>query len=411
MLSLGRAGLLITCAIITACFDVGGAFRCDQDSQCDVPGLSGTCDDHACSYPQPTCVGVGRQYGANAGALAGTCVGTDAGPTLDAGSSDQLTVADGPLGTDGGPGGCTRPYLMVATEDQTPPGSAIGRVLRFSIDGSGSLHPCDSLTGNGSLGSLPQAVTWVPPRSVAVAARDATYLLDEASDAVLWSYPNPSIGEIEVPFDVIPIVEPVSGETRVAIGLENGSSTIYEIYVYRDAVSTPLHWVFNTDLAVSEPYSFTQRMPPTSHFWALVDGMQESMDVDPFNKTTNNYVGVFGGTDIISTIYEVDVAGVRRTVWIGSSTNSIYYLDDHGAGSPSPGGPVKCASASCNFVHAVPDPTTTGAYFVLCEDAGGNLNAEVVLRVTTAGACMTVYDGHTALDTNKRMVHLAVAPP
>ncbi len=38
-------------------------------------------------------------------------------------------------------------------------------------------------------------------------------------------------------------------------------------------------------------------------------------------------------------------------------------------------------------------------------------NAATIRRLNAAGVCTTVYDGGTALDGNKRMIHVGVAVP
>lgn len=405
----GHACFVVWCAAAAGCFSVPGEFRCTDRSQCRIPNLDGAqCEATGyCSYPSD-CAATHQRYGNNAGPYAGRCVepgGGDGGAPLD---------GDGG-GLDGGAGSCPRPYLMVATEDHTSPqSSAVGEVLRFWLDAGGGLHACPMLNGGGHLGALPRAVAFIPPRFVAVAARDATYLVDPDGDQVQWSYPIPTTTGTESPVDVIPLVEPVSGETRVAVGFDSGSSSIVEIQLYRDGVSTPLAWSVNTDLTLSTGLGgITQRWPPTSRFWALIDGLHESIGDDPFTKAKTPYIERFGGSDPIVTIYELDVAGVRRTVWIGSSSNGLYYTNDDGTGTPSVLGPRSCGGGvTCVYKHAVPDPTSPNAWFVLCEDPPPSaLNAATIRRVDNFGACTAVFDGTTALDVDKRMVHLGVALP
>src|SRR5258708_15948934 len=168
-----RAGLLVCCAA-AGCLSVPNEFICQHDTECALAGVTTRCEPwtNRCSAQQSDCPS-GYRYLDNAGSYAGLCVEPG-----DGGAFDGPPVGDGPVhldgGGDGGGGSCPRPYLMIAVEDQTTPqANEIGRVLRFSLDAAGALHPCATLNGSGSLGGLPQAVTFVPPRFVAVAARDA----------------------------------------------------------------------------------------------------------------------------------------------------------------------------------------------------------------------------------------------
>ncbi|HZS39531.1 MAG TPA: hypothetical protein VFF06_22020 [Polyangia bacterium] len=415
MQPLSRAGLLVCCASVAGCFSVPNEFICQHDTECALAGVTTRCELSTgghCSAQQTDCPS-GYRYLDNAGPYAGLCV--DSG---DGGALDGPPAGDGPAsldgGGDGGGGSCPRPYLMIAVEDQTTPqANEIGRVLRFSLDAAGALHSCTTLDGSGSLGGLPQAVTFVPPRFVAVAARDATYVLDADSDQIQWSYPVPGIGGTTVAMDIVPLVEPTSGETRIAVGFSNGSPTIDQLYLYRDAVTTPTIWDVNSGLGLALSLGgITQQQPPTSNFWALNDGYQESIGDNPFTKVKTPYIPAFGGSDQITTIYELDVSGVRRTVWVDSTANGLFHADDSGGGAPTVLGPTKCTGGvTCTFRHAVPDPTTDGASFVLCAEPSSTFNDAKVERLTSTGACTVLYDGKSALDVDKRMTHLAVAMP
>src|SRR5689334_15609303 len=95
---MGRAALVAAVAMYCAACSPfgGGAFTCDESSQC---GPSGQCEaNHLCSFPDPSCES-GRRYGEAAGSLSNTCVGDE---PIDAanGDDDAAMIDANPLAPD-----------------------------------------------------------------------------------------------------------------------------------------------------------------------------------------------------------------------------------------------------------------------------------------------------------------------
>jgi hypothetical protein len=95
-----RAVIAALCGLALACLKPRG-YRCEEDSNCDLDGKTGRCQDTGyCSYPDPDCPS-GQRYEPDAGAgLGDACVpgsgaaGTDSGSD-GGGSSGAETSGTG----------------------------------------------------------------------------------------------------------------------------------------------------------------------------------------------------------------------------------------------------------------------------------------------------------------------------
>src|SRR5262249_37427039 len=124
----------------------------------------------------------------------------------------------------------------------------------------------------------------------------------------------------------------------------------------------------------------------------------------------NLYMGVFTGfmqatnSAILQTLYALDDGAQLRIAWTGapntSQRNSLYYLQ----GGTAIGGAIPCNNMTCDFVHAVPDPTLNTRYLAIC-DVGTTVRSVVRFK-TTDNTCETILDGATL--PNKMLRRLAV---
>jgi len=67
-----RALLICALAMSASCVRGGGSFRCVEDSECTLNGLSGVCSVGYCAFPDPECES-GFRYGSHSGNVSSTC--------------------------------------------------------------------------------------------------------------------------------------------------------------------------------------------------------------------------------------------------------------------------------------------------------------------------------------------------
>ena len=325
--------------------------------------------------------------------------------TFDGGGDGPGGGGDGGAGGDAGMTACPLPVLLMAVEQLG--GAGPGRIMRFSLDASGSITPCSALTARGALPQQPFAVAHVPPDRVAAATRDGLYVIDFDDDIVF------SRSGTMFPVSVFPIKQ--GSVQHVAVGLwSQGTSNpeIDRIEVYRDGSSAPIVWNAAT-------VGFPQRFPMAAaapspidpgRFFALDEAIASTpnaaADVDPFAQSKTSYVSYPAGRNLVS-ISSYLMGGQRRTVWVDESGNAIYYTREL-SGNPALSGPIKCA-LTCNLVHAVPDPTDPVRFLALCEKTA-SIERDIVRFSSTGGNCTVVYQGVDA-GAQTRLAQLAVALP
>ena len=406
--------------LAAGCFDLGDTFICSGDKDCGSNASgNGVCvpTTKLCAFPDLTCSGMQQlRYGPHAGYDSNLCVDeaadlADGALTSDAGDAGDAGDAAQNVGDLGG--ACSRPQLMIPVEDVSATVTMPGQVLRFSIAGDGSLSPCGTLSGSGNLDSLPQSAAFFPPNYIAVAGRDSIAVIDADTDLIQWNVPVPGNGSPPLTMEVVPVINTTDGNrTWVVVGYSSDySGNIDLIYGYRDGTTQPKVWDTNTNLNLAtELGDITGRTPINDTFVGLNDGYESAIDADPFTNMHTNYLGPAGGTDPLRTLYEIDVGSTRRLVWVGDMTNGIYFINDDGMGETIVGPATCTANPSCTLRHAVPDPSASDAYFLLCDVSGGQANDRTVWRYVVGGSCTKVFDG-TMFDSDHRLAKLAIAMP
>jgi hypothetical protein len=327
----------------------------------------------------------------------GERVSLDAGMDLagGGGSSDLAGVdlAGADLSGGGGMLACAPPVLFISVEDLNAAHTVGGRVQPLSL----STTPptvCAAMTGGGLLPVQPFTLTPIDG-GIAVGTRDGLWVIDW-NDTTRWHMPplDPSWQ----PVDVIPLAGSGNGPF-VALGSWQAGSSMPEIDridLYDATTGTllskwPMDWMSQP---INFPIMSIARSPLDPRHLFSIDrpfdtNPNAATDVDPIAQMRYPYVGYPSGANLIS-IYASTQSGQRRTVWVDGTANAIYYSAET-AGNAVLHGPSAC-NASCNLVHAVPDPTDASSFLGLCADPANSIHRSV-MRWSPGGTCTLVYDG------------------
>ncbi|HWE27048.1 MAG TPA: hypothetical protein VHB97_03555, partial [Polyangia bacterium] len=252
---------------------------------------------------------------------------------------------------------------------------------------------------------------------VAAAAIDGLYVVNPATDTILWQKPAPS-QSTWLPIDAFSILTPQGMPViAVAYGPSGNPSTIREIDVFDESGTAPAGsqaWCIQGSGCML-PLSLSilsMSATPTdlTHFIALdYSTPAAAVDVNPWTMTKTTYIGTYA--ENLQSIYAVVFGspGPARYAWLDQTgtTNAIQYAVDNGSGPSTIGGPVKCASGCTTaLLHVVPDPTTADGYFALCD--GATVDTRTVVRIDSTLACTTILDG-SSFGGESRLSRLGIA--
>lgn len=353
-------------------------------------------------------------------------VGTGDGGNDDMGmsSNDDLAGAPDLYGIPPGSdlsmtsgGGCPAPLLLVGVENLHNGDSGGGRVARFALTASGQKQ-CSTLSGQGLIAPQPLAVAGMLG-GIGAATIDGLYFVDPATDTVKWSRPSPDSTNL-LPVDAFSILTPQGMPIMaVAYGMRSSTPAIRELDAFDEngnaepTMNGP--WCIQSTSCTQLPLSLgiiSASATPTdlTHFIVLDYATPAAAwEVDPWANppTKTQYIGAY--TENLGSIYAVVVGppGPARYAWLDKtmSTGSIQYATDSGSGPSTLGGPIKCASGCTTLLHVVPDPTTPGGYFALCD--GSSVNNRTVVRIDSTLACTQILDG-TTFSAESRLSRLGI---
>ena len=311
---------------------------------------------------------------------------------------------------------CGRPQLLVGVENLQNPATGGGRIARLSLTGAAAT-PCATLTGQGLIGSQPMAVAAFGAYVAAVTLDGGIYAVDPATDLVKWTR-QVTLPSGWGPLDAFAVSSPAAQPmVAAAFGLYDNPSTVREIDVYDVDGASPASspWCIQetgcgADLPLGLQILGVSADPKApSHLLAL-DGATPAaaLDVDPWATppTKTTYIGSYSG--YLQSIAAVQVDKTPRLVWFDAyAPTSIRWANDDSGGTPLINGPLRCASGCTTILHAVPDPTSTTDFFLLCD--GPSVDTRTVVRLDGSGNCTTVLDG-AQFGSQSRLSRLAVAP-
>lgn len=410
---LDRFGLVIGAAIVAVgCTGMLGDFQ-RASSEAGAGGSAGTTASggNAGATASDASAGAAGTGGTSGSAGAGGSPGAGGGGSAGTGGTAGSSGSGGSAGA-GGASTCARPVLLVGEED-TSNTNKPGRVLRFSL--AGTPRRCPDLEGGGALPSQPFAIAWIPPDLVAVASRGEVAVVNPATDLEVWKQSYGNGAYYDFPFDIFPLTQSSGSKPSVAVAAGQAGSQMYSIATFSHAGATgPVYNINSTSFPLGIDWvSITADPLAPGHFLALAPldniAMQE---VDPATPATVG-AGLADTTDVLSTIYALDGGGGKlRVAWVGNAagpdtSDSVYYLTANNMVSP----PIGCRDRTCEYEHAVPDPTDPTRYIALCGHSGSLIRQVVRFRSTdTKGtACEVLFDGAT-LSSSKRLSRLAVIP-
>lgn len=332
----------------------------------------------------------------------------DAGPAVADHCRPEPTCGDG----------CPMPWLLASVQDLSARRECGGQVLRVSV---ATERPCvcRSLVAGGALPDVPMTVAFAPPNVVVVAAEDDVAVgVDADTDRVLFRY-----GIAQQPRDSF-FLHDASGAARIAVGVSRrGDTQVRQVYFIDPATGAGSSEMASAlGLGLSDA-SITHSTADRSWLRALApNGGYAAADVDPWTGTRMSdppYVRTTSGS-FLRTIYSFWSGGRHRTAWTGTRSDmpgrpsEVYQIADpvQRPDSAMPDGDV-CTEGddglaydvTCDFAHAVPDPTTAGKVFALCvvgEDRR-------LVHMRSAGeSCATVVE-HADLFDGARIWRLGVA--
>ncbi|MEZ4252324.1 MAG: hypothetical protein R3B99_29270 [Polyangiales bacterium] len=347
----------------------------------------------------------------------------DAGPLPDGATRDAGNPTDdcspAPTCTDG----CPMPWLLASVEDLQDGDACGGRILRWSL-GDREECLCPSLTGGGVL-DLPFAVGFLPPSTVVAVDQDGSvYGIDGNTDREVWNDVSSSSDRLVT--DVFPIADP-SGAPHVAVAYNRrGISSINEVVVYDATGNERTTWLGSTLAGGSGLASITvSSYDPRRYRAVKPNGGFAAAEIDPW---TNTVLGMPYHTLARDGFYLLTISalywdGNHRTVWTGRRTDlspersQVYTMrsttptEDNRVplgDSCTKNEELLAYDATCNFVHAVPDPLDDFHSFAICETAPGE--RRVVRLYHFDGQCRDLAQD-TRLFPRARFSKLAIALP
>lgn len=299
------------------------------------------------------------------------------------------------------PDPCQRPMLLIAVENLAGQATNGGRIVRLSLGAGAAPKSCPTLSGGGQLSPRPLAVAMTASGLVAAATTNGLSVLDPGTDSVRWSMPLPT-AKAQVPIDVFPLDQP-GGPPLIAVAAGDGSGDIGELVLFGEAAATPSRKSLDgVQLPLGTGISGMTRSPldPT-HLFAAEPGspMAAAWDVSPWTGSKSVYRL---GVTYLKTLY----ATSGRVAWQNDfDTSALYYANGAAFPTEKPLGPINCVGTCDTIVHAVPDPTSLTAFFLLCE--GAQPNTRHIARLN-GGNCDDVFEG-AQLDANSRLSRLGIA--
>ncbi|MGE0791283.1 MAG: hypothetical protein AB7S26_36755 [Sandaracinaceae bacterium] len=333
----------------------------------------------------------------------------DAGPPVAGNCAPQVTCGDG----------CPMPWLLAGVEGLE--GSACpGMVWRFSLTANDAWCACEPLDASGGIPRVLSTVGFSPPSTVVVAgADDRVVAVDATTDRVTWDASYFGLR----PVDVFAMRSP-GGTPLVAVASSNpGLDHIAQVALY-DASSggAPRVEYLNQmglplGLAVT---SMTQSSLDATWLRAVRSDMYAARDVDPNTEMviTPDYVLARPEypLDSIHSFYD---GSLYRTLWTGRDTSGasrifrIFNADPVSSNTVPlpeeceelPGGGAY--DVTCEYIHAVGDPTYNTNAFALCEYDGF---ARRIVRRRLLGECETLADS-ALINPNLRISRLSIALP
>jgi len=341
----------------------------------------------------------------------------DAGPRPDAGARPDADVSrlDGGRAGDAGidaactleptcPAGCPKPWLLAAVQD-LPPTTCGGQVLRWSLS-EGSACVCAPY--RAGVQDLVFSVGYAPPNTLVTVAEDETTVAFDA-DTGRQRWVRSYTGQ---PGEVFPIADP-GGAPRVAVSGRRRGDTMLQDFRFYDLATGEGDDPLNVrDIGVGiNAVSATSSAFDAS--WLRVTGLNSdyhSADVDPWdasplrrpfhiNSTLNGIV--------MESIVSFHDGRQHRVAFAGRrmSTPNVYHfsrITDEGDNAVP--APTRCGDRSCEFLHAVPDPTVFSETFAICAEG----TARSVVRVSAVDECTPLLQAGD-LDDDDRVFQLAIA--
>jgi hypothetical protein len=307
-------------------------------------------------------------------------------------------------GSGGGGGGidmaagddCPAPQLLVGVTNTHNGDDGGGRVARISLAG-GQRRACRTSSGGGLIGWHVAAVSAFAG-GVAALSDDHAYLVDSQSDVLRWQRTT-EVRSGYLAIDAFALQDQAGKPIlAAAYGPNTSSPAIREIFVLdADGVApakTP--WCIQVSgCATALPlslgiYGMTADPAQPTHLLALDTSLDvAAWSVDPYTPARATVVGSPGLP--LRTVAAARFGTMLRYVWIGNDApNRIVWRNDAGGLN----GPVRCSDDSCReMVGAVPDPTSSNHFFVLC--GAPTASERKVIDLDTQGHCSAVMDGAT----------------
>lgn len=321
-----------------------------------------------------------------------------------------------PPGVDGGPGvqtggPCGRPTLFAAAQEL---GDGPGRVMRWQLQGTGGLVPCNDVVAEGALGPLPFAVAAVSDELIAVASQQGVVGVNPIEDRALWTEATMGMH----PNDAFVVTDPSSRDrvpvvawSGVGVSAQlRGPIRFVEVYepgggIRRSLSASDLMLGSATAMAAS-PRTLGEAIAVNANVYSLGEvslfggGLRSPALIGPFEGGAAYTISAGGSVG----------GGSERVVWsaelpdpMGGRASGVVATDDVWSGgeiiTQGAGG---CGEMDCTPVHAVIDPSVPQGVVVICE---GSPNWLVTFDLG-ASTC-NVWAQGPALGT-RRLSYLAV---
>lgn len=359
----------------------------------------------------------------------------DGGPLAD-GAAHDAALSDGAVvdgGVDLGPpepddclpeptcaGGCPMPWLLAAVEDLPGGRSCGGRILRLSVAETDAACVCTGYDGGGLVPDQPFAVGFVPPRTIVTASEDGSILaIDADTDRVIWEAPS-----ADQPGDLF-VIHDTAGVPLVGHATRpRGSGDLRQVRFYDAATGgEPIVRTLNGDLPLGlGVLSMTQSSIDPQTFRAVDPNDYAAVDVNPWTDTLIEpaYTAARGG-HFVQDGYAAFVGRRHRTVWTGTRSDlagvpsRVWQVSEASGAADQRLGPGNHCDAfddglpydvTCDYLHAVPDPTVFNQMLVLCDHAGGRR----ITRMRAVDRCLDLIE-QDALFDSARIARLALALP
>ncbi len=312
------------------------------------------------------------------------------------------------------------PWLLAAVEDLPGGRSCGGRILRLSVAETDAACICPGYDGGGTVPLQPFAVGFVPPKTIVTASEDGSVLaIDADTDRVIWEEPS-----VDQPGDIFTIRDTDDSPLVVLASRRRGSFALRELRFYDAATGgDPIVRAFNGDLPLGLGVpSVTQSTIDPQTFRAVDPNNYAAVDVNPWTDTlvepayTASRAGYY-----VQDGYAAYVDGRHRTVWTGTrsdlpgSPSRVWEVSmADGSGDQRLGSGDECTlyddgldyDVSCDFLHAVPDPTVFNQKLVLCDYVDGRR----IARMRVGSRCLDILEQDDIFDS-ARIARLALALP